>query len=174
MRDSVSSRFTRNGPGVAAALCSSVFIAVLAFSAYLEPGIRVLHTFEALPYFAAAVLCLRRSKFGYALALAAGLTWVSLSGLRTSFVLNGFEQMSVLFRTGKVQRPDLLIAVPAAISTAGLAVSAVVGYARFAAKRWADLGLGVAAILGMLLFFALIFTAFAPQYLPIIPGFGRR
>ena len=56
----------------AAAVCAASFIVVLAVSAYWDPSIRVLHVFEAVPYAAAGVLCLRQNKLGYALGFVGG------------------------------------------------------------------------------------------------------
>ena len=43
---------------IAIAACSALFIIVLAVSAWWDPTIRTLHVAEAIPYAAAAVLCL--------------------------------------------------------------------------------------------------------------------
>jgi hypothetical protein len=50
-----------------AAGCAIAFTIILGIAAYWDRTIRVLHAFEALPYIAAAVLCLRQRKFGYCL-----------------------------------------------------------------------------------------------------------
>ena len=155
----------RNWTGVAAAICSAVFIVVLAVSAYWDPSIRVLHVFEALPYVAVAVLCLRRDKIGYALGAASGACWLWMAGFLTSFVRNGFQRLITLYHTGGLDRPDLLIAVPAAMATGGLLLFSVAGYARHPARSWRDLGLFGGALVGVLLFFILIFAGFAPRYL---------
>src|SRR6266513_5857450 len=99
----------------AAAACSVIFIAMLAVAAYWDPTIRVLHVFESLPYFAAAALCLRHNRFGYALGVVSGAFWLWTAGFLTTFVRNGFERLAMLIRTGAVDRFDILIAVPAAI-----------------------------------------------------------
>ena len=49
---------------VAIAVCSGLFVVVLAVSAWFDPTIRALHVAEAAPYIAAAVLCLRRRTIG--------------------------------------------------------------------------------------------------------------
>src|SRR4051812_12997233 len=92
---------------------SALFVAILALAAYWDPTIRVLHTFEAVPYVVAAVLAVRRSKVGYALGVASGAFWLWLAGWLVTFVRNGFEMLAVLLRTGRMVRPDVLIAVPA-------------------------------------------------------------
>ena len=152
---------------VAAALCSLVFVCVLAIAAYWDRTIRVLHLFEAFPYVLAAVLCLRQRKLGYALGVVSGAFWLWMAGFLTTFVGNGFERLDMLVRTGSVDRPDILIAVPAAAATAGLVLLSGAGYARLQNKSWRDVMPFAAAIVSVPAFFLGIFAAFAPQYLAI-------
>jgi hypothetical protein len=153
-----------------AAICAVAFVAILAIAAYWDPSIRVLHTFEAIPYLVAAVLCLRRHKAGYLLGAASGIFWLWMAGTLTTFVRNGSERLAILLRTGHVDRPDVLIAAPAAIFTAGLAIFSLWGYGRLRNKSWTDIGLFVGASAGVAVFFIAIFAVFAPQYL----GMFRR
>jgi hypothetical protein len=113
------------------------------------------------------VLCLRQKKFGYALGVASGAFWLWMAGFLTTFVRNGFESIAMLIRTGTVARPDLLIAVPAALAAGGLVLFAVVGYSRLPGKSSRDIGLWAAAAAVVPLFFLSIFAVFAPQYLAI-------
>ena len=151
---------------VAAAVCAAAFIAVLAVSAYWDRSIRVLHVVEALPYLLAAILVLRQHKFGYALGFAGGAFWLLTASFRTSFVRNGFERLIA----GDWSRPDLLIAVPAALSTGGLALFCAIGYARLRNKPARDVALFAAAFVVIVLFFYAIFAAFAPRYLALFRG----
>ena len=144
---------------------SALFVAVLALSAYWDPSIRVLHVFEAVPYLVAALLAVRRSKIGYALGVAGGVFWLWSAGWLVTFVRNGFEMLAVLVRTGRMVRPDILIAVPAAVGTAGLVVFSVVGYSRLSNKSWRDVGVFAAALVFVPAFFVAIFAAFAPRFL---------
>jgi hypothetical protein len=148
-----------------AAGCAAAFVLILGIAAYWDPTIRVLHVFESLPYVAAAVLCLRQRKSGYLLGAASGAFWLWMAGTLTTFVRNGFERAGMLLRTGHVDRPDILIAAPAACVTAGLMLFSVWGYARARNKSWSDLGLFVATMGAVAAFFVAIFFAFAPQYL---------
>src|SRR4051794_17092549 len=93
-----------------AAGCAAAFIVVLGMAAYWDRTIRVLHVFESLPFIVAALLCLRRHKFGYILGAASGAFWLWMAGTLTTFVRNGFEHVVILLRTGHVDRPDILIA----------------------------------------------------------------
>lgn len=155
---------------IAIVVFSGVFVAVLALAAYWDRTIRVLHLFESVPYLAAAVLCVRSRKFGYALAFAAGAFWLWTAGTLTTFVRNGFERLAVLVTTGHLDRPDILIAVPAAIATAGLAVCGLWSYWRLPDKKWRDLGTFIVALMLVAAWFVGIFALFAPRYL----GMFRR
>jgi hypothetical protein len=147
------------------AVCAIAFIVVLAISAYWDPTIRVLHVFEALPYLMAAVLSLRQRKTGYMLGMASGGFWLWSAGTRTTFVRNGFERVAMLLRTGHVDRPDILIAAPAALVAGGMVLFSLWGYSRLRNRSWSDAGLLVAAVAGVFGFFIAIFAAFAPRYL---------
>jgi hypothetical protein len=156
---------------IAAAVCALVFVIVLAVSAWWDRSIRVLHVFEAMPYVLAAVLCLRRSTAGYALGVASGGFWLWCGGVLSTFIRNGLQRLDMLIRTGTVDRPDVLISVPAAAATAGLVLFSLAGYARAPRKSWRDLPLFAIALLGVAAFFIAIFAAFAPQFLGL---FRRR
>jgi hypothetical protein len=163
----------KNKADTAVALCSATFIAVLAVAAYWDPNIRVLHVFESFPYLLAAILCLRHVRSGYAFGVVSGGFWLWTAGFRTTFIRNGFEQLGALLRTGTVERADILIAVPAALATAGLVIFSSVGYAQSPNKSSRDLRTLLLAVVSVPLFFILIFAAFAPQYLAMFPLFSK-
>ena len=148
-----------------AAGCAAIFVFVLGLSAYWDSSIRVLHVFEALPYGLAAILCLRQRKLGYMLGAASGGFWLWMAGTQTSFVRNGFERVAMLLTTGHVDRWDQFIAAPAALSTGGLALFSLWGYARTRAKAPVDAIIFVGVLVSVALFFATLFWLFAPQYL---------
>jgi hypothetical protein len=157
-----------------AAGCAVAFIVILAIAAYWDRTIRVLHGFESLPYIVAAVLCLRQRKFGYMLGAAGGAFWLWMAGTLTTFVRNGFERVAMLLHSGHVDRPDILIAAPAAVVTGGLVLFSLWGYSRTRNKSWSDLGLFAVATGAVSGFFMAIFAAFAPQYLGMFRHlFGR-
>jgi len=155
----------RNTIDTLAAVCATAFIVILGIAAYWDRTIRVLHVFESLPYIVAAALCLRQRKFGYMLGVSAGAFWLWTAATLTTFVRNGFERVLMLLRTGHVDRPDILIAAPAALATGGLVIFSLWGYFRLRNKSWSDVGLFVAAMALVASFFVAIFAAFAPQYL---------
>lgn len=150
---------------VAAAACALAFVGVLVISAYWDRTIRVLHVFEALPYLATAVLCLRQRRFGYLLGAASGGFWLWMAATLSTFVRNGFERVGMLIRTGHVDRPDVLIAAPAACATGGLVIFCFWGYIRRRRLSWNDAGLLLATLGLVAAFFIGIFAAFAPRYL---------
>jgi hypothetical protein len=157
-----------------AAGCAVAFIVILGIAAYWDRTIRVLHVFESLPYVVAAVLCLRQHKFGYMLGAASAAFWLWTAGTLTTFVRNGFERVAMILRTGHVDRPDILIAAPAACATGGLVLFSLWGYCRVRDKAWSDLGLFVAATGLVAGFFVAIFAAFAPQFLGMFKHFLNR
>lgn len=158
----------RRWSNIAAAICAFVFILVLGVSAFFDPTIRLLHLAEALPYLAAAILTLRGKKLGMIIGFASGALWVTISATRTTFIGAGFQQLAILLHTGSLPRPDLFIAVPAALSTAGLALFSLISYSALRNRGWRDLAGYAGAVVGMLLFFAAIFAAFQPRYLPLL------
>jgi hypothetical protein len=160
----------------AVVVCSIAFIVVLGVAAYWDPTIRVLHGFEAIPYAATAVLCRRRNRLGYPLGFASGAFWLWTAGLLTTFVRNGFERLAMLVRTGTVDRLDILIAVPAALATGGLALFSVLGYLQRSEKSTRDALSFLAAFAIVSVFFVAIMAAFAPRYLgmftPVVQRLG--
>jgi hypothetical protein len=154
-----------------AAGCAAMFILVLAIAAYWDASIRILHAFEALPYALAAVLCLRHHKLGYLLGAASGAFWLWMAATLTSFVRNGFERLTMLVTTGHVDRWDQFIAVPAALSTGGLVVFSLWGYARVRSKAPADVAVFVVVLALVAAFFITIFWLFAPRFLELFNRF---
>ena len=157
----------RSRTDLVVAVCAATFVAVLAISAYWDRSIRVLHAFESVPYVAAAVLCLRQNRFGYALGAVSGAFWLWMAGFLTTFVRNGFERVDMLIRTGTVDRLDQLIAAPAAIATGGLVLFCCLGYVRLPTRSRRDVAIWIGALALVPLFFLVIIAGFAPQYLPI-------
>jgi hypothetical protein len=149
----------------AIAVCACMFVVVLAVAAYWDASIRVVHVFEALPYIAAAILCARQRKAGYALGVMAGLLWLGLAGRGSTFIENGFQVIAVSLRTHNVVRPDLLIAVPGALATTGLTVFSAIGYGQLTNRRLSDAALFGGAAIFVTAFFFGIFALFSPQFL---------
>jgi hypothetical protein len=106
----------------------SVFVAVLALSAYWEKDIRWLHFFQAWMYIATMALVIVGSPWGHFIGVSAAAFWDYSTIFGTTFFFNGLEQLSIWVRTGHLARPDILIAVPAWIANlfGGCRVSLVV------------------------------------------------
>lgn len=151
-------------------ISAALFVVVLAVSAWFDSAIRLLHIFEAIPFLLAPWLCQRKPKLGYALAFASGAFWIWTAGFLTTFIGNGFERVIMLIKTGTVDRPDILLAVPGFIGTFGLVVFSLIGYWRLTNKSWKDFLLLLAMALLVFAFFILIFAGFAPQYLGMFRG----
>jgi len=153
--------------------CVVVFVAVLILSALWDASIRVLHVFEVLLYLVIATLAFRPSKFAYALTFAGGVMWLWCGSGLTTFVRNGFQMLLLSVRTGHVQRPDLLIAIPAALATGGLVLLALTGYGKIRGKSAADFLLFAACFGGVWAFYLCIFAAFTPRYLQMFQPVWR-
>jgi len=146
------------------------FIAVLFLSAVWDPSIRWLHFFQAWMYFAAIWLSLRKSVWGYFIGLSAAGLWAYGNLFVTTFLVNGLQQLAAWVRTGNLNRPDLLIAIPAWFSNALVVAGCVWGYCQIQRKNPADLARFAASFALTTGFFALDMALFQPRYL----GFFRH
>ena len=144
---------------------AALFVVMLAVAAYWDPGIRVLHSFEAVPYLLAATLIITRRRYGYVLGVAAAMFWLWTAGFLTTFIKNGFERLITLVQTGHVDRWDVFIAVPAALGTGALLVFSGISYFRSANKSRLDALAFLGTMAAVAVFFILLFRMFAPQYL---------
>ena len=147
-----------------------LFILVLGLSALWEADIRWLHFFQAWMYVATIVLILRGNRWGYFIGLSAAGLWDYASVFATSFFFNGFEQLWQWIHTGRLARPDLLIAVPAWFSNLFVVIGCLWAYARLPRKSPRDVGRFLLAFVLTTGFFALDMALFQPRYL----GLFRR
>ena len=106
------------------------FILALAVSAYWEADIRWLHFFQAWIYVATIVLSFRRSRWGYFIGISAAGLWDYTNIFATTFLYNGLQRLGEWIHTGHLQRPDLLIAIPAWLSNFLVVVGCIWGYLR--------------------------------------------
>ena len=60
----------------------------------LDPSIRWLHFFEALPYFAIVILARRNTRWGYALGIATALFWIYSAAFVTNFFGSGVRALT--------------------------------------------------------------------------------
>jgi hypothetical protein len=152
---------------------ASFFILVLAVSAYWEADIRWLHFFQAWMYLATMFLSFRRNRWGYFIGISAAGLWDYTNVFATTFLYNGLQRLSEWIHTGHLQRPDLMIAIPAWLSNFAVIVGCVWGYLRLRDKSLSDVGKFVLTFALTTGFFALDMYLFQPRYLGIFPRLLR-
>lgn len=145
------------------------FILVLGISAFWQADIRWLHFFQAWMYVAAIGLSLRRSRWGYFIGISAAGLWDYTNIFATTFLFNGLQQLSGWIHSGHLERPDLLIAVPAWSSNLIVIIGCVWAYSRLPTKSWSDTARLLAAFVLTTAFFAFDMYLFQPRYLGIFP-----
>ena len=148
---------------------ASLFIAVLALSAFWEADIRWLHFFQAWMYAATIALSLRGNRWGYFIGISAAGLWDYANLVATTFFFNGLQQLSQWLHTGQLARPDLLIAVPAWFSNFLVVIGCVWAYSRLPQKTLADLARFLVAFALTTGFFAADMAIFQPRYLGLFP-----
>jgi len=145
------------------------FIFMLAVSALWETAIRWLHFFQAWMYIATIVLSLRRSRWGYFIGTSAAGLWDYANIFATTFFFNGLQQLSRWAHTGHLDRPDLVIAVPAWFSNLLVIIGCVWAYSRLPSRALTDVARFVGAFALTTGFFALDVALFQPRYLGLFP-----
>ena len=148
----------------------SVFISILGLSAYWQADIGWLHFFQAWMYVATIVLAHRRNRWGYFIGFSAAGLWNYANLFATPFFFNGLQQLSRWGHTGRLDRADLLIAVPAWFSNLLVVIGCVWGYFQVPKRPLADAGRLLVSFALMTGFFALDMALFQPRYL----GLFRR
>ena len=142
-----------------------VFILMLALSAYWEPGIRWLHFFQAWMYIATIVLGSRKRLWGYFIGFSAAGLWMYANLFATTFFFNGLQQLAQWVQTRHLDRPDLLIPVPAWFANLLVVVGCLWGYRQAPAKTLGDAGRLFTAFALTTGFLALDMAVFQPRYL---------
>lgn len=148
---------------------ASVFIFVLALSAFWDADIRWLHFFQAWMYLATIVFSLQGNRWGYFIGISAAGLWDYANLVATTFFFNGLQQLAQWIHTGQLARPDLLIAVPAWLSNFLVIVGCLWAYTRLASKTSADLARFLLAFAVTTGFFAADMAIFQPRYLALFP-----
>lgn len=154
-------------PGWLILVGAIAFVLVLGISAYWEPSIRALHFFQAWMYIATMVLGFRHNRWGYFIGVSAAGFWNYINLFVVSFFFNGLEQLGLWVRTGRLARPDLLIAVPAWFSNLLVICGCLWAYLRLREKRVRDTWKLVVAFALTTGFFALDMALFQARYLGI-------
>jgi len=146
-----------------------VFIFILAVSAFWEADIRWLHFFQAWMYVATIVLGFRGTRWGYFIGISTAGLWDYANIVATTFFFNGVQQLSQWIHTGRLERPDLLIAVPAWFSNLFVIIGCLWAYSRLPRKAIGDVGRFVLTFALTTGFFALDMALFQPRYLGLFP-----
>ena len=148
---------------------ATVFIVVLAVSAFWEADIRWLHFFQAWMYIATIALSVRRNRWGYFIGVSAAGLWAYANLFVTTFFVSGLRWLSQWMTTGHLAHPDQIIAVPAWISNVLVVIGCAWAYSRLPQKSPADAGRLVLTFALTSGFFALDMALFQPRYLGIFP-----
>jgi hypothetical protein len=149
---------------------ASVFIFVLALSAWWEADIRWLHFFQAWMYLATMFLALRGNRSGYFIGISAAGLWDYTNLFVTTFFRNGLDQLAAWLNTGHLARPDLLISVPAWLANFMVICGCAWAYGRLREKPLSDLARFLVAFALTTSFFAADVAIFQPRYLPLFRG----
>jgi hypothetical protein len=155
------------GPELLIAGGASVFIFILALSAYFEPDIRWLHFFQAWMYIATMALSLRRSRWGYFIGISAAGFWDYVNVCVNTFFRNGLHWLTASLAAGQIQHVDQIIAVPAWFGNLFVIVGCIWGYGLLAQKNRRDWMWFVLTFILTTAFFAAVIWIFQPRYLPL-------
>jgi hypothetical protein len=145
------------------------FILMLFIAAVWEPKIRWLHFFQAWMYITALVWSFRKSRWGYLIGFSAAGFWDYVNVFTTTFFFNGLQQLAHWVHSGHLDRPDLLIAVPAFVSNLLVVAGSLWGYSQLHSKSSRD---GYRLLIALILttgYFALDMAIFQPGYLGLFP-----
>lgn len=140
---------------------------MLIVSAVFDPSIRWLHFFQAWMYLATLWLGLRKNQWGYFIGLSAAGLWAYSNLFVSTFFVNGLQQLNLWIHSGHLDRPDLLLAVPAWFANVFVVIGCVWGYWLMPRKKVIDLAKFLVSFALTTGFFALDMAPFQPRYLPL-------
>lgn len=143
------------------------FIFALILSAVFDPRIRLLHALQALIYVAVIVLTRRNSAWGFGAGVIISALWNYINLFVTTFIKAGAEQFWLLLHTGRLHRPDLMVALVAGLGHFILIVACLAGFLRMRpkVKQWGEFVAGGVLAVG---YFVLIIVTTGPQYIGLI------
>lgn len=144
------------------------FIGILVLAAVFDPTIRWLHFFQSLIYVAVIVLVRNENAWGYGAGCIIAAFWNWTNFVHTQFIESGWGELARLLRTGRLSRPDLLIAVFAALAHFILIVACIAGYSRISHKNARDPVRFVAGGAVAVAAFAMMIVLFGHQYVPLL------
>jgi hypothetical protein len=146
---------------------AGLFIVALLVSAIFDPTIRLLHILQALIYIAVILLARRQSAWGFGGGCIIAAFWNYINLFVTTFIKGGLTQLYLLLHTGKLDRPDLFIAVVAAAGHFLLIIGCLAGFLRMRPRlnQWLQFaGGGIAAVA----YLVLIIITTGPQYIGLL------
>lgn len=148
------------------------FLFALFLSAMFDPRIRLLHALQALIYIAVFVLARRDSPWGFGAGCMISLLWNYMNLFVTTFIWAGMQQWWIFLRTGHLHRPDLAIALVAAIGHFLLIIACLAGFLRLhpRGRQWIEFIVGGALAIG---YFLLIIITTGRQYIPLLKRLFR-
>jgi len=146
------------------------FIAILAISAVFDHTIIWLHVFQALMYLAVIGLIVGRNRLAYFLGFSIAAFWNYANLFVTSFFANGLTALKTLIATGRMTRPDQLIAVAAVAFHFLMILGCLILMIQTSRKAGADLLRLLVVFVLATAYFAAIMALFQPRYLSL---FGR-
>ena len=82
-----------------------LFIFALAVSAYFEPAIRLLHTFQAFIYLAVIAGALWHQKWAYGAGISIAAFWNYINLFVNTFIRNGVETLGAITSAITQNRP---------------------------------------------------------------------
>ena len=143
------------------------FTLALVLSAVFDPTIRVLHVLQALIYVAVIAGTGRNRAWAFGAGCTISALWNTINLVLTTFIAAGAHELVCLVRTGRLERPDLLVAVIAAGGHALLFAACLVGFLRMrpAVRSWLAFAAGGIAAVG---YFAAIIATTGPQYIGLL------
>lgn len=149
---------------------STVFVVVLAVSAWWDPTIRWLHGFQSAMYVATLWLSLHHRKAGLFIGASAAGLWAYGTLFVNTFLVSGLRALWAWVHTGRLTRPDLGIAVPAWTANLLVVIGCVWAYTRRCDKRPRDLAMLLLTFALTSAFFAADMALFQPRYLGLFRG----
>jgi uncharacterized membrane protein len=151
------------------ALCCAGFVAILAFAAYWDHTIIILHALQSLQYVLIVALAARRNRWGYFLGIAVGGLWDYVTLFVNNFARSGFHAIVASLQAGVLIKPDQIIAAFGFVFHFILILACFLAYLRLQRRDATDwLRLLVSAAAG-LAYFAIIVALSQPRYLTIFP-----
>jgi hypothetical protein len=146
----------------------ALFICVLALAALFDPSIRILHFLQALIYIAIIALARQRSAWGYGAGCVIAAFWNWTNLVHTTFIKAGVIELMRLVSTGRLQHPDLFIAIFAAAAHFVLITASIAGYFQIRARTFREpVKFWTGGVLAVA-YFVVIIILTGPQYIPLL------